>query len=453
MAFEAGTGRHFGMAGYGRQPWPAAARTLSGMPPATPFVAALTIIAVLLVIVVSPTMLLQVGFNYGSEGGGTLEKFHPSTFVLIAAFGLYAVFFGNPVSFLDRIAATHRLVVIYLIGLAILLVQVIFVQRAAFSPVVDTFLPPALFLVMVEALHARTRRRLALFLHVFFLANALLGYYEFLTGHILLPPIGGALEELTYDWRAAALLGHPLTNANLTGAYLLMLLFGGARGLSPLVAALLFAVNFGAMFAFGGRAALALLVVVLALRAVYGFGTTAAGRGFDLRHAIIAAIAIPAAAAAVVIAADAGFFAKFLDRVVEDNGSATTRLAMFDVFAALPLQEILFGPDQELVTTRLHIEGLEYGIESFEVAFVLTYGLVPSLLFFGGLAVFSAAVLARTTRGAIVPLVYFFAVASTSVSLSSKSGLLSIIVLMLLILMERPDTVAPATSQALRRPA
>lgn len=425
----------------GARPAPAP-RPVWHMPAASRTVTWLVALSIIIIFAMSPTLLLHMGFNFGSEGGNPLEKFHPSTFLVFGALGLYAIQYGNPVSYFDRVAATHRLVLIYLIGLGILLVQVVIVQRAPFSPVVDTFLPPALFLLMLEAVEMRVRERLALFIHGLFLLNALIGYYEFLTGHILFPPIGGALEELTEDWRSASLLGHPLTNANMTGAYLLMLVLGGSRGLKPTTAALLFAINFGAMFAFGGRAALVMLIMVMSVRGAFTYLGVAAGQRFDLRYAVLFALAIPVVVMIGMTAYEAGFFDKLASRFVDDNGSATTRLAMFEVFKVLPLQEILFGPDQELVATRLYTEGLQYGIESFEVAFVITYGLVPSLLFFATLAIFLVEVLRRTKAGAIVPMTFFFIVASTSVSLSAKSGLLSLLIIMLLLLMERPAVAA-----------
>jgi hypothetical protein len=85
--------------------------------------------------------------------------------------------------------------------------------------------------------------------------------------------------------------------------------------------------------------------------------------------------------------------------------------------------------------------GLEYGIESFVVAFILNYGLIAMVVFFPPLAVFFYLVARATGPGGTLATMYFLAVCLTSISLSSKSPSLSIFVLLLLVLLrtDRPS--------------
>ena len=55
-----------------------------------------------------------------------------------------------------------------------------------------------------------------------------MGYFEYFTGLRLTPNFQGG-EIITYDWRATALFGHPLSNALLTGTYLLVITGAGGR--------------------------------------------------------------------------------------------------------------------------------------------------------------------------------------------------------------------------------
>ena len=92
-------------------------------------------------------------------------------------------------------------------------------------------------------------------LHLLMFANALLALAEFALGFRLTPlDAGGVIIE--GDWRASALLGHPLTNAVLTGSYLIILSLGGGRNLPWILRPVVFGISLLAMNAFGGRMAL-----------------------------------------------------------------------------------------------------------------------------------------------------------------------------------------------------
>ena len=94
---------------------------------------------------------------------------------------------------------------------------------------------------------------------------------------------------------------------------------------------------------------------------------------------------------------------------------------MLQLFDSLSWSDILIGPDQEKIQTMQRTEGIEYGLESFFVSFILTYGLVVSLMFFVGLAAFCADVVRASRPRAWTLFLFFFLVASTSVILSAKT--------------------------------
>ncbi len=116
-----------------------------------------------------------------------------------------------------------------------------------------------------------------------------------------------------------------------------------------------------------------------------------------------------------------GFFDQLLLRFVDDNGSAKSRSIIFDVLRHFSWQELWLGPDQDHVASVLHLEGIEIGVESFWLGFVVLCGIWMSCLFFAAFAAFLVEVHRHADIRALVPLGFFLVVISTTVSLSAKS--------------------------------
>jgi len=83
-------------------------------------------------------------------------------------------------------------------------------------------------------------------------------------------------------------------------------------------------------------------------------------------------------------------------------------------------------------------EGTEYGIESFWVSFVLTYGAVPSLLFFFGFGAFCLDLLRHAGKAGIWTIAYFLIVASGSLSIGGKTLALGALTIVNMILLRAP---------------
>ena len=163
----------------------------------------------------------------------------------------------------------------------------------------------------------------------------------------------------------------------------------------------------------------------------------AQGKRFKTRAIISALVATPLLSLCFGGLAEAGFFDQFIERFFDDQGSADTRVEMFELFKHISWSELLFAPDAQQLATLRTIYGLDFGIESFIISFVLSYGIIPGIAFFTGLFLFCREVVRALRPGASWVLVFFFAVASTSVSLSAKTPLLAVLILMLLVLMRR----------------
>ena len=411
-------------------------------------VVSLLVLSVTLIFLLSPMALFNLGFNYGDTGGSFIEKIHPGTWIASIALICAAVGQGNPLRLFDKIAA-HSGVTIFLVTWVLLFVYSGLIRKVPATPFVDTFLLPIILFLLVNDTSEKQKRWLALLVHLFLTTNALLGIIEYLTG-FRLTPATEAMGAIQIDWRSTALLGHPLANASMAGAYALALSIGGGRDLPPLLRPLAIALQLVAMVTFGGRASLVTTLVLLAGVAIMRWMRILRGARVDVLSVAMLCFAVPLIVTAGVAAAQAGFFDQMLDRFINDRGSASTRVIMFKLFEILPLRDIFLGPNLDTLASIQYQEGIDYGIESFWIGFILTDGLAISLIFFVGLAAFCWD-LVRVTRLTTGLLLFsFFAVASTSVSLSVKTPLFGMFVVLILTLMRGGEPGAPAFAGARR---
>jgi hypothetical protein len=401
-----------------------------------------------LYLTISTLTLLKLGFNYEESGGNVFEKIHPAT--LIAAVILAAALLarGNPLRSLHDIVNQNPRTAIFVAMIGLMIGYSIEIVRLPFTGFIDTFIAPVIVFYLFKGISETRARYLVWLIHALLLLNAIIGIGEFITGDRLTPLIANGVV-ISDDWRSTALLGHPLANASLTGAYLLAMAVGGSDDLPKPVAALCFIVNSAAMVVFGGRASTVILLALLACLALLSAIRILRGARFDKTTVLIGLLLVPIVSLVVLTLTEAGFFAQFLERFVDDKGSASTRIAMFELFHYLSWYQLLFVPDADQLTTLKRIFGLDFGIESFWVSFVLDYGLIPSLAFFAALFLFCWDLLRAARPGTIWVLIFFFLVASTSVSLSAKSTIFAVLVLFIMTLLRLPQ--AEPVSRVTRR--
>ena len=387
---------------------------------------------------VSALTLRQWGFNYESAGGVVFEKIHPATWLIFAALALLLAGLRRPSGFLDAVMRANPGLLVFVIAFVILFQHIVLVQRLAFTPIIDTFLAPLALLLCLARLPSERREFLEKLLHAMMFANAMLGLYEFASGWRLTPftPTASGIEFET-DWRSSAFMGHPLTNAMTTGVYALVLAQGGGKALAPLLRPAALVIQLVAMVAFGGRASLVILFGMLGVAALLGAGRLGRGARVNLVQIGLLFAAIPLAAIIIDQAIASGFFDRLIERFVDDKGSAKSRVVLVQILNQFSWSELLIGPDPDKLSSLQTLEGVEFGIESFWIGFILAYGGVASFLFFIGLAFFCRELLREAAPGAWLVLVFFFAVATTSVSISAKSLTLAQLVAIVLICLPR----------------
>jgi hypothetical protein len=420
-------------------------------------IVALIGLGLVLLSTVSSTLLTHLKIHYVKTGGAFYEKFHPSTYLFILAFGVTLLRDGAPVRELDRMVSRAPLLLPFAFSILLLMVQSIVLHRPVTSAV-DTFIVPLLAFCILRSLSPRQRSPLVWSIHLLILLNVLLGYFEYFSGLRLIPlpvnPADAANPALVAEWRSTALLGHPLSASALVGAYTLALVLRPSLVPPAMLRIPLTLLCLGSLFCFGGRTALVMVLFGIGmLGAVTGIRVLR-GMRLPLGWVIIGTCAAFLLVAGVFALLAAGFLDKMLLRFSSDNGSAVARLTSLQLLASLDWQEILLGAAPSRVESLQLLLGIRVGIEDFWIACIAQYGLIATGLLTIGLGGFLAEVLRRCHPAARAHVLFLVVIAAASVSFSAKNITLTQHVCMMLLLLAR-DRVAvaqPARPKPARAP-
>lgn len=387
---------------------------------------------VALLFAVSGGMLWLVGYNYDGLTGNPATKIHPSTYLLVLVFAWRACTYGNPVGYMVAIADRRPASTLMAVMSIVLLVVVIARQRPGMAGMIDTFVAPALLVMMLGEDDDKTFARMQTVVHAIMTANALLALFEFATKTLIFPyRLDG--EVFMTDLRSTALQGHPLSNATVTSIYVLALL-SGSKSLSMPVRLGLIGLQCAALVAFGGRSAMVLTIVLggcyMLIQGLRGLRT---GR-VNLLGAALGLILAALVPVVIAVAASYGFFDALLERFVSDSGSANARVEMFELFNHLEWRDVIVGPDIDLIETLRRISGLEQGIENPVIRMILYQGAFFTLLLFVGFALFMHEVARRCDAGIWLLMLGWLILLNTSESLASKTTLMTKFVVIALVL-------------------
>lgn len=411
--------------------------------------AGLMLVAVTATFTISSSVLTNWKIHYLTAGGNFYEKLHPATYFTLLAFALLLLRSRGPAGEIDRMFSAAKLLLAYLVCWLFLLIQV-FVLERPFTVIIDTFLLPTLIAMVMWQLSSAQRRPLAWVIHLTILLNVVLGYYEYFSGHRLIPLTLGDVVVVG-EWRSAALLGHPLTASGVVGAYVLALLLRPALCPPILVRMPLIAFSLGSLMAFGGRTSLVTVLAVISL--VVGFEAFRLMRGRRTQlPAVIFAICVLFAAIALIFAAlSLGVFDKMLLRFSSDKGSALARFATFDLLSHFDWYELILGPNPVRVNALQAQLGLNYGIENFWISSIVQFGLVHTTLLTVGLVCFFVELLRRSNRAAWAIVLLIVVIAASSVSFSSKNIQLAQFVILISLLLPREQRRGAALSKPVAR--
>lgn len=387
---------------------------------------------VVLVLAVSGGLLWVLGINYDGLTGSPVQKLHPATYLAVALFLLAMIRAGNPVAYLAGAAGRHPASVFLAAVSVAYFLNIVLRSAPGMAGALDTFLLPALLMILVFDADEGTLRRIETLTHAVMATNALLGLVEFATGQRFFPyRLDGAI--FATDTRSAALQGHPLANATLTACYVLALLTGGGH-LSVPVRIGAIVLQSAALVTFGGRSGIVVTFVLGGARLVVLLFRALVRNRISLPVAALAAFALPILPLAVVGLAAGGFFDALAGRFAADGGSAHARVEMFALFDGIPLRELIFGPDTALVETLRRMNGLEWGIENPVIRTLLYQGAIVTVFLTVATTLFLWEVARHCRRGIALPLIAFIILINTFESLGGKTTLLAKFAILLLAL-------------------
>ena len=405
----------------------------------------LMLLAVMVTFTLSSSVLTNWKIHYLTAGGNFYEKLHPATYFTLLALSLLLMRSRGPVGEINRIFSESKLLLAYLLCWLFLLVQVIVLERP-FTVIIDTFLLPILIAMVMWQLSPAQRRPLAWAIHLTILLNVVLGYYEYFSGHRLIPLTLGNIVVMG-EWRSAALLGHPLTASGIVGAYVLALVL--RPGICPplLIRLPLIAFCLASLMAFGGRTSLVTVLVVLGLIGAFEAIRLIQGKRTQLPAAILAICVLFAAGAIVFAALDLGIFDKMLLRFSSDKGSALARFATFNLLSHFDWHELILGPNPVRVNALQSQLGLNYGIENFWISAIVQFGLIHTVVLTIGLICFFVELLRRSSAAVWAIVLLIIVIAASSVSFSSKNIQLAQFVILISILLPREQRRIAASPQ------
>lgn len=393
------------------------------------------LLGVALYLLIGDPMMTLLGVPYSAATGSPIFKLHIATYLLIATFVLAHMLRGNALQSMFCQFRENPGITAYLFCTGLMAMYSVSrygTSGAAF--IIDTLMMPAICALTMLMFDDRGQRRVYMLILAFIVVNSLLAIGEAVLQARLIPfTIGGKPVGREQYFRSTALLGHPLTNALVTGT-MLMTLLGLRNGI--VWRALLFGLLYMAVVSFGGRTGFALTALLLGLYAVCVAAVNLVrGRYNYLRimSGIIAAFFTVGVLASVVIGTNLG------DRIVGKlflyDDSASVRVHNWAALDFMNTNDVLFGMPQsaiDYILFRLHYLYNVTVIENFWLGLLMQVGVVGLSLFVIGL--FAALVqLWRRSEGAgKMAIVYFMIVASANNSLSTKN--ISMIMMFLAVL-------------------
>lgn len=385
---------------------------------------------VVLLFLASPNLLHALNIPYSTSHGPQWAKIHPAFYAVLgvlAALACRRKAFTYPALALPALALTGATL------LAILSVSLSPQSRSGggeLSALIVTFLLPGLLLLALVHASARTLEALPSIIAAILAANSITAIFESLSGLRLLPFVAGD-AILAFDKRPTALLGHPLTNATLTGAWILvtvMRLFPSRLRSWPLM---LCSLHLLALFVFAGRVALAVTLTLCTIYVLsYTFARMARGGGGRelLRLGMLSLLILCIA----LVGWQSGLADLTIARFSDGRGSNETRLAALQMLSELDVAHWWSGAPVEVRSALQARFGSPHGIELSWVALIMTYGLpIAVALLAATIAVFASLILDRGVAALLVS-IYFLATSFSSLSIGSKSFLISQFIVILL---------------------
>lgn len=318
-------------------------------------------------------MLEDLGVPYVSQGGSPLFKIHLYSYLVLLGFGLVFLCDGMK-GISHRLGSYYRF---WLIALAcnvfVILYGFAIHGSSGMAYLVNTFLAPVLIVPLLAYLKDNQKSFLLNLIAYLILLNSLVAVMEYMF-HFRL--VNVEFQEFSF-FRSTAFLTHPLNNALITVS--IALLVANKTKLPSFVYILIVAL---ALFAFGGRAALAIFIcaVSVSFAPMLWKAITQGIPDNKQKIALFMLIGYVAFWVGAYLLVESGITERIASKLYID-GSASARLDVFYLIDQLSAREWIFGASHRLLESiELYLD-IDV-IENYLVGWVFTFGLVGAVPLF-----------------------------------------------------------------------
>lgn len=370
-------------------------------------------------------MLEGMGIQYVSEGGTPLLKIHIYSYIILLTIGLFTLKEGVKEQLLHLDTLVKPWLFSVIMVSFVILYGLFRYGTSGMAYIIDTFLTPLLFLLLLSRLNTEECQRLLSLIAGLLLFNSILAILEFISGTRVT-----SVEFSSFSYfRSSALLTHPLNNALIT-AGLTLLVFNKTRIPNVIYLSIILL----AMFAFGGRAAIGILLLfstVACIPYVFRFFT----HGIEIskqRFATMLCLLYFAIIAMGFVLIESGITERIMSKLHVDE-SASARFDVFYLLEQLSLTEWLFGASANLQSAIDLYIGISV-IENFIIAWIFSFGLICTIPLLLVLIIMFGSLTRQVGELAFMAVPVFFFVSITNNSLTTKTPALLLMITALFVI-------------------
>jgi hypothetical protein len=383
------------------------------------------------------------GWQWSSESAPGWMKFHPVTYIFVvgALLGLGSLRTRYWQPLLSWRYGPFAFMAMVFVIQGIVIAKTSSDPTGAAGIAITSFLTPVLFLIAAVSMSREDWGRLAIALRVLLCASSILALVEAATRTSFI-----YIQE-GHIFRAAGLMGHPLSGALVTGYMLVYLLTSNNRRASLVSVLPEIMLHAMAMFTYGGRTALALVPIIVAISILLPSPGVPLARRLGQRLGIALLLISGGLATQLEIDAVQSTISRFQD----DSGSSETRFKALEIVQNLRTSDLLFGISAEMRQSLLNSNDLVEGIENPWLSLIMIFGLlsVTPMAITLILTVFAHA--RMFDRSAIMMTLFFLIINSSSISFGGKSlTIVQYFILVTALCQSRPN--ASETDSALPSP-
>ncbi len=407
-------------------------RTAPHEPDIYPTAALLGVIGFFVHIFLSSPVLNMLGIPYGSEDAGLLGKIHPGSYIIILAFIVLLCSRRNPFAQMITIARQHSIYFLFFAVYFVIAIYWLLRGPKGIGLIIDIhIIIPMIAIIFSYAPRSWYRPIVYWFIGIASL-NGAIGIFESIT-HLRIFPFNPDWEVLQQDYfRASALRGHPLTNAMFDSISLFVLLNLRMR---LWLKACLFLVMLVALVSFGGRAALLISCIGLALLGLYMLAKYMLAARMSVMRLIavfLALFLVPALCFGLLYGTlHSGMGERLMAYNGVDDDSASVRLSATYALDLMSTTDMIFGMDDEQVTAmgeRIGLAGPSTDIENPWLLMFMFLGGIMFPLWLATLGLFLWRLMAGASPILKMTVIDYFCIASTSNSFGRKDVTLMLLV-------------------------